>query len=258
MITKSYNIKSFYNHCDISYSLYGHKIIVNNRDMCINIGDTFTFDCTAYGLENDHHTISATVYKITRGPRSTSYYTTVTGLPCSNGIPINTFENAIYTPDYLSYTWLGGGYNSVKMYVGWEGTPRVYYGESVTSGRDVWLSFDILIESDLDLYNNGYAEIVSEGNKTMGSYTDLTIIGPGTLSGTMRAYPTHILYSNYTCSFGKLVGGYLHIELYQVGSTHASYINVTLSNVCYRNYHYEIMPSGMCIPVDRTTLISAP
>lgn len=256
MITKSYNIESFYNHCDISYSVYGHKIIVNNRDMCIDIGDTFTFDCIVYGLEDDHHIISATVYNITRGPTSTAYYTTVTGLPCSNGIPINTFENAIYTPDYISYTWLGGGYNSVKMYVGWGGTPRIYYGESISPGRDVWLSFDILIESDLDLYNNGHAAIVREGNNTMGSYTGLTITGPGKLSGTMYVYPTS--YPNYTCTIGRLAGGYLYIQLYQVGSTHASYINVTLSNVCYKNYHYEIMPSDMCIPANKTTLISAP
>ncbi len=254
VVYNSYTLPYIHDHCNTNgYDVFGHKIVLYNRDACVDVGDIFEFHNRYYS-----HEIFAEVYAVVRNPHETWCYTTVTGLLCCDGIPVNTFENTTYEPDRIDYGTPSGGLRDVMLYVGLEGSPVIGFGESVWPGRDMWFSFDILLESDFTGPFYGRAHPSYYLSNTLGSSATLYRTGiPGELRGTSR--PVNVPHSahNYYCFENELVAGYMRILLYDVTNI-ASYVRVTLSNICIRNVHDEIMPSGMCIPSYYSVLVHGP
>ncbi len=251
VVHKTYPVASFYNHCDYSYSIYGHKIVINNRDVCIDVGDSFVFSYDEL-MSQKHRTLTATVYEVSRGVNSTSYYTTISGPPpCSNGILGNPFRDGTFLADKVEnyYTEIYNIYKTVFWLGYYPGNFRIYYGESTHPGLDFYLSCDVTIDCGYEPvlyhipgrdYTYGDIRIAGELVHTLGSAAHtLYYNGSHKLTGTLIR-EIGIVWGNYICWNGAHTGGAMYGQFYTYDGYPTS-VPITLSNVCMRNIHGEIM-----------------
>lgn len=258
VVHKTYQVNSFYDHCDYSYSIYGHKIVINNRDVCIDIGDEFTFSYDDISSHN-HRELTATVYDVSRGINSTSYYTTISGPPpCSNGLVGIPFRDGTFLADNVTNSYLGLNIYKTEFYLGYyPENGRMYYGESTHPGSDFYLSCDVAIDcqfepvlyytmpdnSNLGIYTYGEIKVAGELNHTLGSssYT-LNHNGSQILTGTLTP-EIGTVWGNYICWNGDTTGGAIY-GTFKTYDNYPSSVSITLSNVCMRNIHGEIMDNN--------------